>query len=159
VDAIDKQMATHGSIGLATPAFNAILRAQEHHRMNSDLIAAARVHRGYTGSREWGAGRDGFAARSPCWPTSSAPLLVLSRHRRCLSSLRGMKRPRARFDACNRLLRTTARCLERAIVAQRRAIGVIAGAAATTVAPAGYGAPGSQGHVGRPAAFALPARA
>jgi hypothetical protein len=64
----------------------------------------------------------------------------------------------ARFDACNRLLRTIVRCLERAIVAQRRVIGVITRAAAATIAPAGYGAPGSQGYVGRPAAFALPAR-
>ena len=29
VDAIGKQMATHGGIGLAVPVFNAILRAQE----------------------------------------------------------------------------------------------------------------------------------
>jgi Rod binding domain-containing protein len=29
VDAIAKQMATHGGIGLAAPVFNAMLRAQE----------------------------------------------------------------------------------------------------------------------------------
>jgi flagellar protein FlgJ len=29
VDAIGKQMAAHGGIGLATPVFNAMLRAQE----------------------------------------------------------------------------------------------------------------------------------
>ena len=29
VDAIGKQMATHGGIGLAVPVFNAMLRAQE----------------------------------------------------------------------------------------------------------------------------------
>jgi len=30
VDAIGKQMAVHGGIGLAVPVFNAMLRAQEH---------------------------------------------------------------------------------------------------------------------------------
>ena len=30
VDAIGKQMAAHGGIGLAVPVFNALLRAQEH---------------------------------------------------------------------------------------------------------------------------------
>jgi flagellar protein FlgJ len=30
VDAIGKQMVTHGGIGLAVPVFNAMLRAQEH---------------------------------------------------------------------------------------------------------------------------------
>jgi Rod binding domain-containing protein len=32
VDAIGKQMARHGGIGLATPVFNAMLRAQEQTR-------------------------------------------------------------------------------------------------------------------------------
>ncbi|HEY2616045.1 MAG TPA: rod-binding protein [Acetobacteraceae bacterium] len=30
VDAIGKQMAAHGGLGLAVPVFNAMLRAQEH---------------------------------------------------------------------------------------------------------------------------------
>jgi Rod binding domain-containing protein len=32
VDAIGRQMAAHGGIGLATPVFNAMLRAQEQSR-------------------------------------------------------------------------------------------------------------------------------
>ena len=32
VDAIGKQMAANGGIGLAVPVFNAMLRAQEQHR-------------------------------------------------------------------------------------------------------------------------------
>jgi hypothetical protein len=32
VDAIGRQMAAHGGIGLAVPVFNAMLRAQEQER-------------------------------------------------------------------------------------------------------------------------------
>jgi hypothetical protein len=49
--------------------------------------------------------------------------------------------------------------LERAIAVQGRVIGVIARAAASVVAPSGYGARGRSCHTGRPAAYALAARA
>jgi hypothetical protein len=49
--------------------------------------------------------------------------------------------------------------LERAIIAQGRVIGVIARAAAPAVAPSGYGRRGRSCHAGRPAAYALSARA
>ncbi len=49
--------------------------------------------------------------------------------------------------------------LERAITVQGRVIGVIARAAATVVPPSGYGARGRCHDVGRPAAYALSARA
>ena len=32
IDAIGKQMAAHGGLGLAEPVFKAMLRAQEHQR-------------------------------------------------------------------------------------------------------------------------------
>ena len=43
VDAIGKQMAAHGGIGLAAPVFNAMLQAQEQTTMTKDLIAAGTV--------------------------------------------------------------------------------------------------------------------
>ena len=49
--------------------------------------------------------------------------------------------------------------LERAIAVQTRVIGVIARAAVPAVAPAGYSARGATGHLARPTAFALFARA
>jgi len=49
--------------------------------------------------------------------------------------------------------------LERAIAVQGRVIGVIARAAAPTVAPSGYGAQGKPCQAVRPTAFALSARA
>jgi hypothetical protein len=49
--------------------------------------------------------------------------------------------------------------LERAIAVQTRVIGVIARAAVPAVAPAGYSTRGATGHLARPAAFALFARA
>jgi hypothetical protein len=49
--------------------------------------------------------------------------------------------------------------LERAIAVQGRVIEVIVRAAAPAVAPSGYGVPGKPSRAGRPAAFALSARA
>ena len=40
VDAIGKQMAAHGGLGLAEPVFKAMLRAQEQQVMSTDLITA-----------------------------------------------------------------------------------------------------------------------
>lgn len=49
--------------------------------------------------------------------------------------------------------------LERAIVVQTRVIGIVARAAAPAITSSGYGTRGRSCHAGRPAAYALSARA
>jgi hypothetical protein len=75
---------------------------------------------------------------------------VVAAHREAAQNLADRLRSLA---AENRML------LERAIVVQSRVMGVIARAAATVVAPSSYGARGRCCDVGRPAAYALSARA
>ena len=132
VDAIGKQMAAHGGIGLAVPVFNAMLRAQEQRTMSKDLIDR----------------------RQPCWPTTleaeNAALAALDLPRaagmladkqRAVAELRRRAdRAGRRSEAAERMARRlqalaieNKRLLERAIAAQGRVIGVVARAA--TAAP------------------------
>jgi hypothetical protein len=76
---------------------------------------------------------------------------------------RGTAMPHAMMEPLARRLQSLSQdnrtLLERAIAVQTRVIGVIARAAVPTVAPAGYSARGAIGHLARPTAFALFARA
>ena len=153
VDAIGKQMAAHGGIGLAVPVFNAMLRAQEQARMNKDLITAGNL------LAETLEAENGALAVLDL-PRAGA---MLARKQRALADLAAAQTAPTSRDAAERMARRlqalaieNKRLLERAIAAQGRVIGVVARAAAPAMAPTSYGA--ARPAV-RPAALALLARA
>ena len=152
VDAIGKQMAAHGGIGLAVPVFNAMLRAQEQATMSKDLIAA--------GTRLADTLETENAALAALDLPRAAGMLADKRRRSpSLPPRRPQPAPREAAERMARRLQALAmenkRLLERAIAAQGRVIGVIARAATAAPAPASYGPERGR----RPAAMAFSTRA
>jgi hypothetical protein len=127
--------------------------------MNSDLIAAASLLADTLVA-------ENTALAALDLPRAAAMLADKQRAADGFIAAQAMPVAAPRHEATERTLRRlqslvaeNRALLERAIVVQGRVIGVIARAAAATVAPAAYGAPASRRHASRPAAFALSARA
>ena len=138
VDAIGKQMAAHGGIGLAVPVFNAMLQRTGADKMIKDLITA--------GTRL----AETLEAENAALAVLDLPRAagMLADKRQCRRRVRrradraraARAPPNAWRGGCRRWPMENKRLLERAIAAQGRVIGVVARAATAATEPAGYGA-------------------